>query len=88
LIPTQLSPAVGKKFPICNYFGKNILPKLELSGQIPRIIPITPAFFAAMLNMIPVFFPFFAPDKGTPTGFAELLRQIAFFSHFHFQALN
>jgi len=88
LIPTQLSPAVGKKFPICNYFGKNILPKLELSGQIPRIIPITPAFFAAMLNMIPVFCPFFAPDKWTPTGFAELLRQIAFFSHFHFQALN
>jgi hypothetical protein len=88
LIPTHTSLALGKKFPICNYFGKNILPKLEFSGKIPRIIPITPAFFAAMLNMFPVFCPFFAPDKGAPTGFAELLRQIAFFSHFHFQALT
>jgi len=88
LIPTQSSPALGKKFPICNYFGKNMLPKLESSGRILRIIPIPPAFFAAMLNMIPVFCPFFAPDKGAPAGFAELLRQIAFSSHFHFQTLT
>jgi hypothetical protein len=88
LIPTQLSPDLGKKFPIRNYCGNNILPKIESSGKILRIIPIPPAFFAAMLNMIPVFCPFFAPDKWTPTGFAELLRQIAFSSHFHFQALT
>ena len=65
-----------------------MLPKLESYGRTLRIIPIPPAFFAAMLNMIPVFCPFFAPDKGAPAGFAELLRQIAFFSHFHFQALT
>ena len=29
MIPTQISSALGKKFPICNYFGKTILPKLK-----------------------------------------------------------
>jgi hypothetical protein len=47
-----------------------------------------PAFIAAIFNLIPNLFPFFAPAKGPATYNTNLLGQVLFCNMFHDNALT
>jgi len=67
----------------------NLPHKAVLEGSFPLFIIIfglvlvASAFGGTIQNLVPVFFPLFAPCEGAFADGAYFLRQIVFVDHFH-----
>jgi hypothetical protein len=57
---------------------------MKISRFILLLYAFIPARIAAILHVVPDFFPLFSPRKGSATDHAVFCGQIRFFAHFHF----